>query len=283
MRESKKVKKHRKGSRTRQHYILALLLTGLLAGGGWWYLGAKNNANKPNANSEVIVQQAIPEEPPKKGVLKTLSGAQFRDLYNGFAYPNTQRINEDTPITGDQSADAHIRKLATERGYMIRSAPVTNAFRVVASDMKLQERSAGPWLELVAAAKQDGENLELTAAYRSADEQRDIFMSRLKLDGINVGRIATGIYDRQMDDVLKSTAVPGYSRHHTGYTVDIGCEDQPYVIFDATTCFKWLSADNYKNAKRFGWIPSYPDGAGKQGPDPESWEYVWVGLEALTD
>lgn len=253
-----------------------------LAGGGW-YLSQQDSADNTQQSAEVVVPQTIAEPPPKKGILKTLTGAQFRDMYNSFAYPNTQRINEDTPITGDQSADAHIRKLAVARGYMIRSAPVTNAFRDVAPDMKLQERAAKPWQDMVAAAEKEGIGLELTAAYRSADEQRDIFMSRLKLDGIAVNRIASGIYDRQMDAVLKSTAVPAYSRHHTGYTVDIGCENQPYAVFDATSCFEWLSADNYKNAKTYGWIPSYPDGAGKQGPDPESWEYVWVGVDALTD
>ena len=43
----------------------------------------------------------------------------------------------------------------------------------------------------------------------------------------------------------------------------------------------WLSKNNYYNAKRFGFIPSYPpDGAG-QDPDSEAWEYVFVGIELL--
>jgi len=33
--------------------------------------------------------------------------------------------------------------------------------------------------------------------------------------------------------------------------------------------------------KRFGFIPSYPENSGKQGPEPEPWEYVWVGEDVL--
>src|SRR5690606_25521512 len=38
---------------------------------------------------------------------------------------------------------------------------------------------------------------------------------------------------------------------------------------------------NYANAKRFGFIPSYPPDGGKQGPEPEPWEFVWVGVEVI--
>jgi len=89
--------------------------------------------------------------------------------------------------------------------------------------------------------------------------------------------------DSELDGILATTAIPGYSRHHTGYTVDIGCGNEPAIAFELTVCFDWLSANNYKNAKTYGWIPSYPEGAGQQGPEPETWEYVWVGIDALTE
>jgi LAS superfamily LD-carboxypeptidase LdcB len=95
--------------------------------------------------------------------------------------------------------------------------------------------------------------------------------------------IASGRYDAQVSQVLAMTAIPGYSRHHTGYTVDIACKNNPNASFVYTVCFQWLNADNYKNAKTYGWIPSYPDGAGQQGPDREPWEYVWVGVDAVTE
>jgi LAS superfamily LD-carboxypeptidase LdcB len=42
-----------------------------------------------------------------------------------------------------------------------------------------------------------------------------------------------------------------------------------------------MSKDNYLQAKKYGWIPSYPEGAQQQGPEPEAWEYVWVGTASL--
>jgi LAS superfamily LD-carboxypeptidase LdcB len=240
--------------------------------------------------SNAPVQQAVNNTlhqnittPAKKGTLKNFTGQQFKELYENFAYPNTALINEHTPITGNEQADARIRTIAVQRGYKLKSAPVTNAFIDVGEGFKLQQRAAQPWLDLQAAAKKDGLNFGLTAAYRSADEQKQLFNERLARTNIPVSGIASGAYDAQLSQVLRMTAIPGYSRHHTGYTIDIACKDQSTTSFEYTKCFDWLGADNYKNAKTHGWIPSYPGGAKDQGPDPEPWEYVWVGTDAVTD
>lgn len=215
--------------------------------------------------------------------LKNFTGQQFFELYNGFAYPNTARIDENTPITGNEAADKRIRTIAIDRGYALRSAPVTNTFKEVAPGMVLQQRAAQPWFDMQAEAKKDGIGLGLTAAFRPAEEQRQIFTERLAQTNINPDMIATGNFDAQVSQVLRMTAIPGYSRHHTGYTIDISCENDPRTSFQYTVCFEWLSANNYEHAKKHGWIPSYPEGSGKQGPDPEAWEYVWVGTPALTE
>lgn len=225
-------------------------------------------------------QKTQTETVPKTGTLKTFTGLEFKDLYNSIAYPNTQEISEETPITGDPAADRHIRDLAEARGYLPRSAPVSDVFRNVGDSFVLQEKAATDWLKLKSAAKKDSLELSLTAAYRSADDQKNIFLGKLKTYGIQSSLIASSKYDVQIDEILKTTALPGYSRHHTGYTVDISCPSNP-VTFENSTCFDWLKKNNYKNAKLSGWIPSYPAGAGQQGPDPEPWEYVWVGKETL--
>jgi LAS superfamily LD-carboxypeptidase LdcB len=106
-------------------------------------------------------------------------------------------------------------------------------------------------------------------------------MERFRAAGLTPEQVAAGSVDQQVTDLLKITAIPGFSRHHTGYTVDISCESNKGVIFENTTCFRWLSQNNYQHAKESGWIPSYPPGAGDQGPNPEAWEYVWVGTPAL--
>ena len=276
--------KKTKKNRIKRSAVIATIGVALLAGLVVTYLFFIKTDQEPmKTNQDVIINQNLPSEPAKKGVLKNLSGEEFRNLYNTFAYPNTEYISEDTVITGDGDTDAHIQNLAEKRGYVRRSAPVSNVFKTVQKDMQLQERAATPWQEMQEAAKKDRIYLNLTAAYRSANEQRQIFLERLGISAPNYKTIANGSYDGQINQVLSMTAIPGYSRHHTGYTIDIGCENQPNVAFENTVCFDWLSADNYKNAKTYGFIPSYPEGAGKQGPEPESWEYVWVGKETLTE
>lgn len=261
-----------------------LLIGGVVAGfllmSGTSPIKQASKTNDVSANT--VVNQNL-QTLPKKGTLKIFTGEQFRDTYDNFAYPNTSHINEDTPITGDVAADQRIKALAESRGYKRRSAPVTNTFIDVGKGYMLQQRAAQPWLDLQVAAKPAGINLGLTAAYRSADEQKQIFLQRLAAQNIQVATIASGAHDAQINQVLRTTAIPGYSRHHTGYTVDISCENQPRNAFENTVCFQWLSANNYENAKKHGWIPSYPEGAGQQGPDPESWEYVWVGADTVIE
>jgi len=276
---STKAKSRKKSQSLRLAFLTALLLC--MFAGGWLYLN-KDVAYAPETSTSIGGPQSD-AAPIKAGALKVFNGEQLRILYDTFAYPNTQPISDEAPITGNESADTHMRSLATAKGYKIRSAPVAMVLRDVGSGYLLQERASDPWLALQSAAAKDGISLSLTAAFRSADEQRDIFLQRLKLAGIVVSEVSSGKYDSQINRVLAMTALPGYSRHHTGYTIDVACPSQPAVIFEKSICFKWLSADNYVQAKERGWIPSYPEGTGPQGPDPEAWEYVWVGRDALTD
>lgn len=241
------------------------------------FLFFEDKAGAPD-NKNSSLPKAVSEEVRPK-TFKTFSGKEFEDLYNSFVYPNTQSINEDTPITGNDKADTRIRQIAVERGYKLRSAPVTDTFKEVQKDMFLQQKAAQAWRVLSKKAAKDGLTLKLTAAYRSAKDQKAIFLSRLK--GVSYVLIAEGKADDKVDMVLETTALPGYSRHHTGYTVDIACASDPSVKFENSACFNWLNKNNYLNAKKSGWIPSYPDGAGKQGPRPEAWEYVWVGTDVL--
>jgi LAS superfamily LD-carboxypeptidase LdcB len=278
--------KQRAGHQRKRHSskpLAALLVAGIILGIAIAVLKVEHSAApQQNAVSSVSSVNQNIQAAAKTGALKQFSGEQFRDLYNNFAYPNTKRISEDTPITGNVAADVRIRNVAVARGYMVRSAPVTDTFQDVGEGYMLQQRAAQPWLELKAAAKKDGLNIGLTAAYRAADDQKQLFMASMGRAGLTPAVIAAGAADNQVSQLLRTTAIPGFSRHHTGYTIDISCKDQPAASFEYTTCFKWLGSNNYEHAKTYGWIPSYPPGAGNQGPDPEPWEYVWVGKDAVS-
>ena len=249
--------------------ILGILLT---------QIGDKNPT--PNANPKPEVNKPITnEETSKRGTMKILTGEEFKNLYNRIAYPNTKSISDTATITGNILADEHIKNLALSRGYLPRSEPVANVFVDVDNGFVLQERAASAWNNLKSSAQKSNISLGLVAAYRSADDQRELFLN--KIGHVSAESITAGTHDSQILSVLKTTAIPGFSRHHTGYTIDISCINDPLPIFKNSVCYKWLSNNNYENAKISGWIPSYPDGAGQQGPEPEPWEYVWVGKETL--
>jgi LAS superfamily LD-carboxypeptidase LdcB len=220
----------------------------------------------------------------KDGDLKQFSGEEFKELARSIKYPNVHFFEEPPPITGDKAADDRIRSIAESRGYVMTSIPVNAIQKInepnLLGDDLLQPQAAISWEELKQSAKAANIPLVMTSAYRSPAYQRDLFMERLTAKGATVAQIAAGGGDEAI--TLQKAAVPGYSRHHTGYTIDLWCEDGS-AEFLASICFKWMSADNYLKAKETGWIPSYPEGAGLQGPEPEPWEYIWVGKENLVE
>ena len=92
--------------------------------------------------------------------------------------------------------------------------------------------------------------------------------------------IAQGRADDVLAAVMDRVAPPGFSKHHTGFAIDVASRGLGGFAFRQSRAFGWLTEDNYANAMRFGWIPSYPDGAAHLGPRPEPWEWVWIGRDA---
>lgn len=218
--------------------------------------------------------------------LKNFQGEEFKVLFRSVSYPNTQEIDFPPSITGNEAADERIRQIAEARGYKLSKVPVSPIVKIpqqnTDEELLLQPLAAESWLRLKAESIRAGKKLRIISAYRPMDYQKDLFVSRLLSKGVTLNQIASGTGDTTVEETLHITAIPGYSRHHTGYTVDFWCDDNS-SRFVSSTCYQWLSADNYKNAKLFGWIPSYPDGADDQGPEPEPWEYVWVGDVAVRE
>jgi D-alanyl-D-alanine carboxypeptidase len=203
---------------------------------------------------------------------KNFSGEEFKNFYNNFRYDKVNQINYKPSIRGNVAADSRIQTLAENRGYQLRSEATCQCLQTEANNAFQAMRNE---------AAKNGLNLQLVSGFRSINEQRNIFNSNL--GSVSNQQIASGQADYLINSILKTISIPGYSRHHTGYTIDLGCGDNNLLRFRNTPCYAWLSANNYYNAKRFGFIPSYPDGASLQGPDPEPWEYVWVGESDLRE
>ncbi len=280
------VDKHKhKTSRSRRGSLLFGVI--LVAIGGYIIFGQKLVSKKPDnkPQTETAEKQIVQTPVAERTKLKTFTGSEFQKLYSSFAYPNTQPLQEKPTITGDKEADDRIRKVAESRGYKLSSVPVANIVKTgeagLTEDDLIQPNALKAWQDMKAAALKDGVKLQMTSAYRSVEVQRALFLRRMKDDFVYTESVAAGYVDHLVEKLLTRAAPPGYSRHHTGYTIDLACDGIGLDAFTTTSCYKWLSKNNYESTKKFGWVPSYPDGANLQGPEPEPWEYIWVSTYSL--
>ncbi len=216
---------------------------------------------------------------------KTFTPNGFRRFFDSLELPGVTVLSAPPVITGDAAADGRVRELAEARGYRLR--PVAEEGGLTGEGrLQLQREAWDAWQRLTEAAAAEGIRLGMVSGFRSVERQRAIFLGYLREEGLRErGRsfteaeIASGAADGAIERVLKTSSVPGYSKHHTGYALDITDlgSGLSFVEFGRTAGYRWISADNYLNAKRCGFIPSYPQGASRAGPDPEPWELVWVG------
>ncbi|BET66318.1 hypothetical protein ASA1KI_12360 [Opitutales bacterium ASA1] len=126
-------------------------------------------------------------------------------------------------------------------------------------DAFLSAPAAAAWKQLVAAASIDGVELLLVSAFRSHARQAEI-VRRKRERGL------------EWDAILRVSAYPGFSEHHTGRAVDIGtpgaCDLEE--TFENTLAFAWLA----RNASTFGFTLSYPRD-NPHGIAYEPWHWCW--------
>jgi len=125
----------------------------------------------------------------------------------------------------------------------------------------LAPRAARAWKRMREAAARDGIELLVVSAFRTVEYQLGIL--RRKLDR-----------GQDMARILRATAAPGYSEHHTGRALDVttpgfeALEEE----FAGSPAFAWLR----RHAKRFGFRLSYPR-RNPHGIAFEPWHWCWHG------
>jgi len=199
------------------------------------------------------------------------TGDQFKELYDYAVTNQLPGLSQPTgqlPVTGDAALDDRIWGIAFARGYVLR--PLASGNLASADGVPMQPQAAAAWAQLKAAARDAGLPFVVSSAYRSPAAQRAQFLSKLQ-----------GTSDEAINDTLVWYSVPGTSKHHGGYALDFRYSNGTFGDFRNTPDYAWLSRDNFYNAKRFGFIPSYPDDVTAQGPNPEPWEFVWVGVDLI--
>jgi zinc D-Ala-D-Ala carboxypeptidase len=135
-------------------------------------------------------------------------------------------------------------------GYESRLPRCAEAADLVPAGLDARERpillhpeAAKAWAAMRAAAEKDGAQLVLVSGFRSVARQTEIIARKL----------ARG---QTMEEILRQSAYPGFSEHHTGLALDLGapgCSDL-VEAFAETTEFAWLS----RHGGRFGFFLSYP-------------------------
>lgn len=232
------------------------------------------------AETEVAeLQQVEASESSVEKEIAQFTPEEFSQLFNNLALPNTISFVEPPEITGDISADEKIRNIAEARGYQLQTVPSSELIDLELTTV--QKLLVDDWRDLKEAAQNDGIELVIRSGYRSVNAQREIFLRELNSVTTDYDAIAEGSFDQAINDLLATVAPPGYSRHHSGYTIDIA--DTSATVFEFSGGFNWISSNNYENAKKYGFIPSYPDGSPSQGPDPEPWEYVWANRDFVVE
>jgi D-alanyl-D-alanine carboxypeptidase len=115
------------------------------------------------------------------------------------------------------------------------------------------------WLAMQEAACADGVDLQLVSAYRSVDYQQGIV--KRKLDK-----------GQDIETILKVSAAPGYSEHHSGRAIDLTTPGFAVLEeeFEDSTAFGWLS----RKAENHGFHMSFPRD-NLHGVAYEPWHWAW--------
>jgi D-alanyl-D-alanine carboxypeptidase len=124
---------------------------------------------------------------------------------------------------------------------------------------RLTPSAARAWKKMKAAAAKDDIGLQIVSAFRGFDRQVAIIRRKIAA-GETIGRI------------LRVSAPPGYSEHHTGRAVDIGTAgcDELEEVFERSPAFAWL----VENAARYGYFMSFPRG-NRHGYSYEPWHWLF--------
>jgi zinc D-Ala-D-Ala carboxypeptidase len=130
--------------------------------------------------------------------------------------------------------------------------------------LKMRSPAAQKFQQMQAAAEAEGIILVPISAFRTTQEQEQLFFAVKEQRAENATKRA------------EVSAPPGYSEHHTGYAIDIGDGNTPATnlepTFAETAAFRWLK----ENAPKYSFEMSFPPN-NEQGVSYEPWHWRFVG------
>ena len=194
----------------------------------------------------------------------------FISCFQKPALANEREDTEMEPIEMElislMECDPYLYKLVDkqhalgENYYPLDLVELNNgSYRVSRQGLMLREAAALSLETMAQAARAEGVTLTAASTFRSYDYQADVYSRNVRELGVEAA-------DRE-------SARPGYSQHQLGLVVDFYPIDDDFYNTPASA---WLE----KNAARFGWSLSFPDGYEHiTGYRWESWHYRYLGPE----
>ena len=119
--------------------------------------------------------------------------------------------------------------------------------------------AARAYARMRAVAASAGVDLQLVSAFRSAAYQLGILQRKIERG-------------QSIDEILRVSAAPGYSEHHSGRVVDLTTPGYAALEeeFERSPAYAWLT----RHAQAFGFSLSYPRG-NPHGIAYEPWHWCW--------
>ncbi|MEP6939706.1 MAG: M15 family metallopeptidase [Rudaea sp.] len=123
----------------------------------------------------------------------------------------------------------------------------------------LAPRAARAWLRMRDAAAADAIQLQVVSAFRSVEYQLGILKRKCERG-------------QSIAEILRVSAAPGYSEHHSGRALDLTTPGFAALEedFERSPAFAWLRV----HARRFGFRMSYPR-ENPHGIAYEPWHWCW--------
>jgi D-alanyl-D-alanine carboxypeptidase len=165
-----------------------------------------------------------------------------------------------------------VKTILTELGIPIDAiAARTLVFHPEATDLVIAETddngrehllvptAATSWCAMKSAASEDDVIIKIASAFRTIDRQAQIVRAK-QGKGLS------------LESILRVSAPPGYSEHHSGRAIDVTTDGVSPLEqeFDQTSAFRWLS----HNAGRFGYFLSFPPD-NRYGYSYEPWHWCF--------
>ncbi len=148
-----------------------------------------------------------------------------------------QKLHQELGIPADYGSERNLPHYE-ETPDLIAVGP-----NLVGRMQQLAPKAAAKWQQMVEAAAGSGVRLLIVSGYRSYEYQAELILKK-----ITAGQ--------SIEEILKVSAAPGYSQHHSGMAVDIATPGSRPLTeeFETSDAFEWLT----QHAAEYGFSMTYP-------------------------